>query len=268
MFLFLWVLIQDDQFPIYVTQPHLPPLEDLIPLLKQIWDRRVLTNNGPLHEKLEHSLADFLGVEHLSLCSNGTLALITALRVLGISGEVITTPYSFVATAHSLLWNNITPVFVDIDPYTFNLDPAQVESAITEHTSAILPTHCYGVPCNVEALQSVADSYNLKLIYDAAHAFGVDCHCGSILKHGDMSILSFHATKVFNTFEGGAIVSKDLKTKQAIDCFKNFGFSGETSVINTGFNAKMNELQAAVGLLQLDEITSVIEAPNYSQALY
>jgi dTDP-4-amino-4,6-dideoxygalactose transaminase len=230
-----------------------------MPLLQQIWDRRILTNNGPFHEQLEQALCEYLGVDHLSLFANGTLALVTALRALRIKGEVITTPYSFVATAHSLLWNNITPVFVDIDPQTFNLDPAKVEAAITERTTAILPVHCYGVPCDVDAIQAIADEYSLKVIYDAAHAFGVNCHCGSLLNHGDLSVLSFHATKVFNTFEGGAIVCRDEKMKLSIDRLKNFGFAGETKVVVTGINGKMNELQAAVGLLQLQSIDTAIE---------
>ena len=245
--------------PIYVTQPQLPPLEELMPLLEQIWERRILTNNGPFHKQLEQALCEYLGVEHLALFCNGTIALVTALRALRITGEVITTPYSFVATAHSLLWNNITPVFVDIDPHTFNLDPAKVEAAITECTTAILPVHCYGVPCDVDAIQAIADQYSLKVIYDAAHAFGVNCHCGSVLNHGDLSVLSFHATKVFNTFEGGAIVCRDEKMKQSIDRLKNFGFAGETKVVATGINGKMNELQAAVGLLQLQTIDAAIE---------
>ena len=245
--------------PIYVTQPQLPPLEELMPLLEQIWERRILTNNGPFHKQLEQALCEYLGVEHLALFCNGTIALVTALRALRITGEVITTPYSFVATAHSLLWNNNTPVFVDIDPQTFNLDPAKVEAAITERTTAILAVHCYGVPCDVDAIQVIADQYSLKVIYDAAHAFGVNCHCGSVLNHGDLSVLSFHATKVFNTFEGGAIVCRDEKMKQSIDRLKNFGFAGETKVVATGINGKMNELQAAVGLLQLQTIDAAIE---------
>jgi dTDP-4-amino-4,6-dideoxygalactose transaminase len=207
-------------------------------------------------------------VEHLALFANGTLALVTALRALRITGEVITTPYSFVATAHSLLWNNITPVFVDIDPHTFNLDPAKVVAAITERTTAILPVHCYGVPCDVDAIQAIAVEYSLKVIYDAAHAFGVNCHCGSVLNHGDLSVLSFHATKVFNTFEGGAIVCRDVKMKLSIDRLKNFGFAGETKVVATGINGKMNELQAAVGLLQLQTIDAAIEQRSAIAARY
>ena len=258
--------------PIYVTQPDLPPLEDFVPYLKEIWDRKILTNNGPFHQQLEEGLRDHLGVEHLALFANGTLALVTALKALRITGEVITTPYSFVATAHSLLWNGITPVFVDIEPRTLNLDPAKIEAAITPKTTAILPVHCYGNPCDVEAIQRIADSYNLKVIYDAAHAFGVQCHCGSVLNHGDLSVLSFHATKVFNTFEGGAIICPDAKTKRHIDDLKNFGFDGETRVIATGINGKMNEMQAALGLLQLQHIDQALArraeiASRYREAI-
>jgi dTDP-4-amino-4,6-dideoxygalactose transaminase len=195
--------------PIYVTQPYLPPLAEFIPYLEKIWETKFLTNGGPFHQQLEHELCEYLGVKHISLFTNATIALITALQALRITGEVITTPYSFVATAHSLLWNGIKPVFVDVDPKTLNLDPLKIESAITPQTTAILPVHCYGHPCDVDAIQQIADNYNLKVIYDAAHAFGVKCHCGSVLNHGDLSVLSFHATKVFNTFEGGAIVTDD-----------------------------------------------------------
>ena len=244
--------------PIYVTKPHLPPLEDFIPYLEQIWESGVLTNNGPFHRQLEHALCDYLGVKHISLFSNGTIALVTALKALRIRGEVITTPFSFVATAHSLRWNNITPVFVDIDPVTMNLDPARIESAITPETTAIMPVHCYGNPCDVDAIEEIAANYNLRVIYDAAHAFGVHCHCGSVLNHGDLSVLSFHATKVFNTFEGGAIVCPDERSKRQIDNLKNFGFVNETTVVATGINGKMNELQAAMGLLQLKTIDEAI----------
>lgn len=254
--------------PIYVTQPHLPPLEDFIPLLQQIWDSKILTNCGPFHQQLEQALCDYLGVEHLALFANGTIALVTALKALRITGEVITTPYSFAATAHALLWNNISPVFVDIDPETLNLDPKKIESAITPRTTAILPVHCYGNPCDVDAIQNIADAYNLKVIYDAAHAFGVQCHCGSVLNHGDLSVLSFHATKVFNTFEGGAIVCPDAKTKQHIDHLKNFGFVNETTVVATGINGKMNEIQAALGLLQLQSIDTAIDKRGTIDGFY
>lgn len=244
--------------PIYVTQPYLPPLEEFIPYLEKIWDSKVLTNGGPMHQQLERALCEYLGVEHIALFTNGTLALVTALQALRITGEVITTPYSFVATAHSLLWNGIKPVFVDIDPATLNLDPTKIEAAITPHTTAIMPVHCYGNPCDVDAIQAIADNYNLRVIYDAAHAFGVQCHCGSLLNHGDLSVLSFHATKVFNTFEGGAIVCPDAKTKQRIDHLKNFGFIDEVTVIAPGINGKMSEINAAFGLLQLQHIDAAI----------
>jgi len=244
--------------PIYVTQPYLPPLEEFIPYLQQIWDKKILTNGGPFHEKLEKALCEFLGVEHIALFTNGTIALVTALQALRVTGEVITTPYSFVATSHSLLWNGIKPVFVDIDPNNFNLDPMKIEAAITPQTTAIMPVHCYGHPCDVEAIQKIADNYNLKVIYDAAHAFGVQDAGGSILRHGDLSILSFHATKVFNTFEGGAIICPDAKTKQRIEHLKNFGFVDETTVVAPGINGKMSEFNAALGLLQLKYIDQAI----------
>jgi dTDP-4-amino-4,6-dideoxygalactose transaminase len=244
--------------PIYVTQPHLPPLEEFIPYLEQIWHNKVLTNNGPFHVQLERRLCDYLQVDHLALFTNGTIALVTALQALRITGEVITTPYSFVATSHSLLWNNIKPVFVDIDPDTCNIDPELIEEAITPNTTAILPVHCYGNPCAVERIQKIADTYGLKVIYDAAHAFGVRYKGESLLRHGDLSVLSFHATKVFNTFEGGAIVCPDAKTKQRIDYLKNFGFSDEVTVTAPGINGKMNEVQAAFGLLQLEHIDGVL----------
>ena len=239
---------------IYVTQPVLPPLEEFKPYLEEIWESKWLTNGGPFHQKLEKELADYLGVEHLALFANGTLALVTALQALRINGEVITTPFSFVATSHSLLWNGIKPVFVDIHPETFNLDPEKIEAAITPQTTAIMPVHVYGKPCDVETIQKVADIYGLKVIYDAAHAFGVFYKEESISKHGDLSTLSFHATKVFNTFEGGAIVCPDAKMKARIDDLKNFGYNGEVTVVAPGINAKMNELQAAIGLLQLKHV--------------
>lgn len=254
--------------PIYVTQPYLPPLEELVPYLEAIWDSRILTNGGPYHQKLERELCEYLEVEHVSLFTNGTVALVTALQALRISGEVITTPYSFVATAHSLLWNGIKPVFVDIEPDTLTLDPQKVEAAITPQTTAIMPVHCYGYPCKVEAIQRIADNYNLKVIYDAAHAFGVLYHGGSILKHGDLSVLSFHATKVFNTFEGGAIVSPDAKTKQRIDHLKNFGFVDEVTVVAPGINGKMSEFNAALGLLQLKHLGRAIARRKEIDAAY
>ena len=254
--------------PIYVTQPYLPPLEDFIPYLEKIWESKVLTNKGPFHQQLEQALCDYLGVEHLALFANGTLGLVTALQALRIAGEVITTPYSFVATAHSLLWNGIKPVFVDIDPNTLNIDPTKIEAAITPQTTAILPVHCYGNPCDVDAIQEIADNYNLKVIYDAAHAFGVQCHCGSVLKHGDLSVLSFHATKVFNTFEGGAIICPDAKTKQHIDNLKNFGFVNETTVVASGINGKMHEFSAALGLLQLEQVDAALSRRREIDAAY
>ncbi|MDB6144810.1 MAG: hypothetical protein JWP80_3854 [Pseudomonas sp.] len=241
-----------------VTSPLLPPLEEFIPYLEAIWKSKRLTNGGPFHEQLESALAEYLGVEHVCLFSNGTLALVTALQALRITGEVITTPYSFVATAHSLLWNNVKPVFVDVDPLTNNLDPQRIEEAITPATTAILPVHCYGIPCDVEAIQKIADTYGLRVIYDAAHAFGVRQNGASILNQGDLSILSFHATKVFNTFEGGAIICPDLKIKQRIDYLKNFGFADEVTIMAPGINGKMNEIQAAFGMLQLRHIDSAL----------
>lgn len=244
--------------PIYVTQPQLPPLEEFLPSLQRIWDSRQLTNGGPFHQELERALCDYLGVEHIALFCNGTLALVTALQALRVTGEVITTPYSFVATSHALLWNGIRPVFVDVDPETLNLDPAKIEAAITPQTTAIMPVHCYGRPCDTQAIQRIADTYNLRVIYDAAHAFGVEDAQGSVLRHGDLSVLSFHATKVFNTFEGGAIVCPDAKTKQRIDHLKNFGFVDEVTVVAPGINGKMSEFNAALGLLQLKHIDEAI----------
>ena len=244
--------------PIYVTQPNLPPLEEFIPYLEKIWENKVLTNGGPFHQELEKALCEYLGVSYISLFTNGTIALVTALQALRITGEVITTPYSFVATSHSLLWNGVKPVFVDIDPRTLNLDPAKIEAAITPQTTAIMPVHCYGHPCDVQAIQKIADNYNLKVIYDAAHAFGVEDEGGSILRYGDLSILSFHATKVFNTFEGGAIICPDAKIKQRIDQLKNFGIVDEVTVVAPGINGKMSEINAAFGLLQLKYIDTAL----------
>jgi dTDP-4-amino-4,6-dideoxygalactose transaminase len=254
--------------PIYVTQPYLPPLDEFIPYLQKIWENKVLTNGGPFHQQLEQELCEYLGVKNISLFTNGTVALVTALQALQITGEVITTPYSFVATAHSLLWNGIKPVFVDVDPNTLNLDPAKIEAAITPHTTAIMPVHCYGHPCDVDAIQKIADNHNLKVIYDAAHAFGVQCHCGSVLNHGDLSVLSFHATKVFNTFEGGAIISPDTETKQRIDHLKNFGFVNETTVVAPGINGKMSEINAAFGLLQLKSIDEALRCRKIIDIAY
>ncbi len=244
---------------IFVTRPDLPPLEDFIPYLEQIWDRKWLTNNGLFHQELEEKLAQFLGVKYVSLFSNGTLALVTALQVLRITGEVITTPYSFVATTHALNWNDITPVFCDIEPETMNLDPKKLEMLITPKTSAILPVHIYGNPCAVEEIQKIADIYGLHIIYDACHAFGVNIDGQSVLNFGDLSVLSFHATKIFTTMEGGAIVTDNKKLKDRIDYLKNFGFADETTVMAPGINGKMNEMQAALGLLQLESVKENIK---------
>lgn len=244
--------------PVFVTRPFLPPLDELQPYLEQIWSSRQLTNAGPFHQQLEAALCEYLGVKYISLFVNGTLALVTALQALRITGEVITTPYSFVATAHSLLWNGIKPVFVDIDPDTLNLDPGKIEAAITPQTTAILPVHVYGRPCDTTRIQAIADNYGLQVLYDAAHAFAVEDAGGSILRHGDLSILSFHATKVYTTFEGGAIVSSDAKVKKRIDNLKNFGFTDEVTVVAPGINGKMNELQAAIGLVQLKHMDGVL----------
>ena len=254
--------------PIYVAQPHLPPLHEFLPYLEEIWSSKILTNGGKFHQQFEGALCDYLGVKHLALFSNGTLGLVTALQALRVTGEVITTPYSFVATAHSLLWNRVEPVFADIDPQTLNLDPSRIESAITPRTTAIMPVHCYGYPCDVQAIQKIADKYNLKVIYDAAHAFGVRDEGGSVLRHGDLSVLSFHATKVFTTFEGGAIICPDARTKQHIDHLKNFGFVDETTVVASGINGKMSEINAAFGMLQLRHIDAALSQRERVDATY
>lgn len=253
---------------ITVTKPSLPPLEEFLPYLEKIWDSKILTNNGQFHKQLESDLAKYLGVPHLSLFSNGTLALLTALQTLKISGEVITTPYSFVATTHALHWNGIKPVFVDIEPNYCNLDAEKIEAAITPNTTAILPVHVYGNPCNVEKIKEIADNYGLKVIYDACHAFGVKINGNSVLNYGDLSILSFHATKVFTTFEGGAIICHDEVTKRRIDFLKNFGFANETTVVGPGINAKMNEFQAALGVLQLKYADNAINERKRIVELY
>jgi dTDP-4-amino-4,6-dideoxygalactose transaminase len=244
---------------IYVTQPFLPPLEEFNEYLKKIWQSKWLTNNGQFHQELEQKLCEYLGVKYISLFSNGTLALVTALQALKITGEVITTPYSFVATTHALWWNNIKPVFVDIEPNTFNIDPEKIEAAITPQTTAILPVHVYDNPCNVQRIKEIADAHGLKVIYDACHTFGVTIKGIPVLNFGDLSVMSFHATKVYNTFEGGAIVCHDEAIKKRIDNLKNFGFVNETTVVTPGINAKMNEVQAAMGLLQLKYIDCLIE---------
>ena len=245
---------------ITVTSPLLPDLGEFNKLLKEIWDSKWITNNGSFHKKLEAALAEYLKVPYVSLFTNGTLPLITALQALRITGEVITTPYSFVATTHSLWWNGIKPVFVDIDPDTGNIDPDKIEAAITPKTTAIMPVHVYGKPCDTKAIQDIADKYGLKVIYDAAHAFGVEVNGESILNAGDMSTLSFHATKVYNTIEGGAMIMHDAKTKQRIDYLKNFGFAGETTVVAPGINSKMDEMRSAYGLLNLRQVDAAIEA--------
>ncbi|MCB0460434.1 MAG: DegT/DnrJ/EryC1/StrS family aminotransferase [Flavobacteriaceae bacterium] len=244
---------------ILVSRPTLPDLNEFVKSLEIIWERKWLTNNGEFHREFESELAKFLGVKYISLFSNGTLALISALQTLRITGEVITTPYSFVATTHALHWNGIKPVFVDVDPVYGNLDPTKIEAAITPRTTAILPVHVYGNPCNVKEVGQIADIYGLKVIYDAAHAFNVKINNTPILNYGDLSVLSFHATKTFNTIEGGAIVCNDEKTKMRIDYLKNFGFAGETTVVAPGINAKMNEIQAAYGLLQLKSFEGLTE---------
>ena len=254
--------------PIYVTKPFLPPLEELTPYLEQIWESRILSNGGPFHQQFEEALGHHLGVAHLALVANCTLGLMVGLEALGITGEVITTPYSFVASAHSLRWNGITPVFVDIDPDTLTLDPGRIEAAITPHTSAIMPVHCYGIPCHVEAIETIAQRHSLQVVHDAAHAFGVKLEGRSVLSWGDLSVVSLHATKVFNTFEGGLIACRDLETKQRIDSLKNFGFASETSVVATGLNAKMSEFNAALGLVQLKYVDRLIARRREIDTLY
>ena len=250
----------DNKNIITVTSPLLPNLDEFHKLLKNIWDRKWITNNGSFHQKLETALAEYLKVPYVSLFTNGTLPLLTALQALRITGEVITTPYSFVATTHSIWWNGCKPVFVDIEWATGCMDPNKIEAAITPKTTAIMPVHVYGKPCNIKAIQDIADKYGLKVIYDAAHAFGVEVNGESVLNAGDMSTLSFHATKVYNTIEGGAMVMHDAKTKQRIDYLKNFGFAGETEVVGPGINSKMDEMRSAYGLLNLKQVDAAIEA--------
>lgn len=245
---------------ITVTSPLLPDLDEFNGLLKEIWDSKWITNNGQFHGELEKALSEYLKVPYVSLFTNGTLPLITALQALHISGEVITTPYSFVATTHAIWWNGIRPVFVDVDPSNCGLDPDKIEAAITPRTTAIMPVHCYGKPCDTKRIQEIADRYGLKVIYDAAHAFGVEVNGKSILEEGDMSTLSFHATKVYNTVEGGALICHDEATKRRIDDLKNFGFHGETEVVAPGINGKMDEIRAAFGLLNLKQVDAAIEA--------
>ena len=253
---------------ITVTAPLLPNLEGFNILLKEIWDSKWITNNGSFHKQLEKELAEYLKVPYISLFTNGTLPLLTALQALRITGEVITTPYSFVATTHSIWWNGCKPVFVDIDPATGNIDPDAIEAAITNKTTAIMPVHVYGKPCDVKRIKEIADKYGLKVIYDAAHAFGVEVDGESILNAGDMSTLSFHATKVYNTIEGGALVMHDEETKKRIDYLKNFGFAGETTVIAPGINSKMDEMRAAYGILNLRQVDAAIEARHHVAIKY
>jgi len=253
---------------ITVTSPLLPNLNDFDEMLKDIWNRKWLTNNGYYHQELEKALCLYLKVPYISLFTNGTLPLITALQALRITGEVITTPYSFVATTHSLWWNGIKPVFVDVDPLTGNLNPDKIEAAITPRTTAIMPVHVYGNPCDTQRIQEIADKYGLKVIYDAAHAFGVEVNGESILNAGDMSTLSFHATKVYNTIEGGALIMHDEATKKRIDYLKNFGFAGETTVVAPGINSKMDEIRSAYGLLNLKQVDAAIEARHQVAVKY
>lgn len=244
---------------ITVTSPLLPSLESFVPYLEKIWDSKWITNNGQFHQQLEAALCEYLKVPYISLFTNGTLPLLTALQALRITGEVITTPYSFVATTHSIWWNGCKPVFVDIEESTCGIDPEKIEAAITPYTTAIMPVHCYGKPCNMERIQTIANKYNLKVIYDAAHAFGVEVKGKSVLGQGDLATLSFHATKVYNTLEGGALVMHDAETKKRVDYLKNFGFAGETEVVAPGINSKMDEIRAAYGLLNLKQVDAAIE---------
>jgi dTDP-4-amino-4,6-dideoxygalactose transaminase len=258
--------------PITVTSPLLPPLNEFIPYLEDIWNRKWITNNGFYHQKLESALCDYLKVPYISLFTNGTLPLMVALQAFRITGEVITTPFSFVATTHSLWWNGITPVFVDVEEKTGNLDPDKIEAAITPRTTAIMPVHVYGNPCNTQKIETIANKYGLKVIYDAAHAFGVEVNKESILNAGDVSTLSFHATKTYNTIEGGALICHDEETKKRIDYLKNFGFVNETEVVMPGINGKMDEIRASYGLLNLKYVDAAIEsrksiAYKYREAL-
>ncbi len=253
---------------ITVTSPLLPDLKEFEKMLEDIWQRKWLTNNGHYHQELEKALAEYFNVPYLSLFTNGTLPLITALQTMKITGEVITTPYSFVATTHSIWWNNLKPVFVDVEEETGNIDPEKIEAAITPQTTAIMPVHVYGTPCNTKRIKEIADIYGLKVIYDAAHAFGVKVNGESILEEGDMSTLSFHATKVYNTVEGGALVCHDEATKKRIDYLKNFGFAGETTVVAPGINSKMDEIRAAYGLLNLQQVDEAIAKRKHVAELY
>lgn len=245
---------------ITVTSPLLPNLEEFNLMLKEIWNSKWITNNGQFHQQLEQNLAEYLGVPYVSLFTNGTLPLLTALQALRVTGEVITTPYSFVATTHCIWWSGCKPVFVDIDPATGNIDPDKIEAAITPKTTAIMPVHVYGKPCDTQRIQEIADKYGLRVIYDAAHAFGVKVDGESILNAGDMSTLSFHATKVYNTLEGGAMIMQDKEMKKRVDYLKNFGFANEIEVIAPGINSKVDEVRAAYGILNLRQVDAAIEA--------
>ena len=253
---------------ITVTSPLLPSLEDFTHYLEEIWESKWVTNNGRFHKQLEQALCEYLKVPYISLFTNGTLPLLTALQALRITGEVITTPYSFVATTHAIWWNGCKPVFVDIDPANCGIDPDKIEAAITPHTTAIMPVHCYGKPCDMERIQTIAAKYNLKVIYDAAHAFGVEVNGESVLNQGDLASLSFHATKVYNTLEGGALVMHDAETKKRVDYLKNFGFAGETEVVAPGINSKMDEVRAAYGLLNLQQVDQAIEKRHHVAVRY
>ena len=253
---------------ITVTSPLLPDLEEFNSLLKEIWESKWITNNGSFHKRLESALAEYLKVPYVSLFTNGTLPLLTALQALRVTGEVITTPYSFVATTHAIWWNGCKPVFVDIDPSTGNLDPERIEAAITPKTTAIMPVHVYGKPCDTTAIKEIADKYGLKVIYDAAHAFGVEVNGESVLNAGDLSTLSFHATKVYNTIEGGAMIMHDEQTKKRIDYLKNFGFAGEVTVVAPGINSKMDEMRSAYGLLNLKQVDAAIDARHQVAIMY
>lgn len=261
-------MASDNNSKITVTSPLLPDLEEFNEMLKQIWDKRWITNNGEFHQQLEKELCNYLKVPYISLFTNGTLPLITALQAMRITGEVITTPYSFVATTHSLWWNGIKSVFADVDPVTGNLDPDKIEAAITPKTTAIMPVHVYGTPCDTVRIQEIADKYGLRVIYDAAHAFGVEVNGESVLNAGDMSTLSFHATKVYNTIEGGALVMRDEETKRRIDYLKNFGFANETTVVAPGINSKMDEMRAAYGILNLRQVDDAIAARRKAGSYY
>lgn len=254
--------------PLYVTRPVLPPLADLLPLLEDIWARRVLSNDGLYHQRFEEALRNYLGVEHLVLVSNATLGLLLALRQSRMCGKVLTTPFSFVGTSHAIRWAGLEPVFVDIEPATWNLDPARLADAWSEDATGIMPMHCFGRPCDSTAIRQFAEAHGLPVVYDAAHAFGVRDEGGAIVRHGDLSVLSFHATKVFNTFEGGAIICHDAGAKRELDLLRNFGIVDETHVESVGLNAKLNEFQAAVGLLQLAHVDSYIDARRACEQRY